>query len=672
MSVHSVKYHDVRWVLDRMAGNSSFRPGTRGSLMIPDFSRNPTKLDRTRDLLDLSHNPTKLDRMRDYTTALSARTTRPVYAPALTAMQAVKSKQSKSKSPTLNTSKPHRQAKSMSTEIYCGPCNRDDFFHEAAGYCVECSEYFCESCMKHHKNLKITKYHTMRDRRQMPKVKHYIKEDETVEICEIHLGELIRYFCKNHDEACCAICATLNHRMCGELVYIPEIQVKQTNKSCISMIKHMTSLVSQFEAAREVAEKCVKSLELQRNDYRQTITKIHQDIIELLRALENDAVQNMDSLYEDEKGYLTARVENCDEAVRSLQTATSSLDMAKQNGIESKIFLQMKKLSKQIAHYELFLADVRRKNNVPIKFAFKIDSKVKDFIKQTEVLGVTEIKKMPPRSATLIAQFYVKSQSDKYQVCDVTGSCVLADGRIVLADMYNENLKVVDPSFHMVTQTKLSTEPWDMCAVSNDQIVVTLPREKKLQFFTISSTIHPAKKIGSVSSMKNSQYYGVAHHQDKLYVTCPKDDPPCVKILDMQGALIHQITATNQDQEQSLFGDPLYITVRNDGKMLYISDSGNQSIITIDMKKEGAQSVYTMPEGNPPGAITVQTDGDVYICGFKTNSVHLLNSSGFFKEEIISSEGGLFNPQSISYAAKAKQLIVTMQKSDMVKVFQLS
>lgn len=659
MSVHSVEYHDVQRVLDRMAGSYNFRP--------PTSTRPATSASM---LPDLSNHSTKLDRMREYTSALSAKTAKTAYTPALTAMQAVKPKQSRS--PTPSVFKSLRTARSMSTEIYCGPCSRDHFHHEAAGYCVECSEYFCDNCIKHHKNLKITKYHTMRDRRQMPKVKHYIQEDETVEICELHLGELLRYFCKTHDEACCSICATLDHRQCEKLIYIPDIQGKQTYKSCLTMLKHMASLTSQFETAKEGAEKCIKSLDMQRGDHQQKITKLHEDMLALLEKLEKKADTSMESLYEDEKGYLTARVEACTEAIRSLQTASSNLDIAKQNGIESKIFLQMKKLSKQISHYEQLLADVERKNKAPMKFAFKQESKIKEFMSTTEVLGRTEIKKKAPRSARLLTQFYVKSQSDKYQVCDITGSCVLEDGRIVLADMYNENLKVADSSFHLITQTKLSTEPWDLCAVSNEQIIVSLPREKKLQYFTISSTIHPAKKIGNTPYMKSTEYHGVAYHKDNLFVTCPKEDPPCVKILDMQGAELHQISATSQDQEESLFRDPLYIAVRNDGKMLYVSDSGNQSIITVDLKKDGTNSVYEMPQANPPGGLTVQIDGDVYICGFKTNNIHVLNKNGFFEEEIIGSEGGLCNPQSIAYAAKGKQLIVTMQKSDMVKVFQLS
>lgn len=668
MSVKSVEYYDIQRVLDRMASSQNFRPET---------STTAGGLRNQSILADLSRNTSRLDRMKEYTAALSAKS-RTIYTPALSAIQQRSAKQpqlsprviKQSSSPTPSLFKPHKQAKSMTTDIYCGPCLRDKLHHQAAGYCVECSEYFCETCIKHHRNLKITKYHTVRDRRQMPKVKHYIQEDETVEICELHLGELLRYFCKNHDEPCCAICATLNHRTCEDLIYIPEIEGIKTTKSCIAMIKHMNNLTKEFEGVRDGTEKCIKTLDTQKTDYEQKLEKMHKDFQDLLQSLEKDAEQNMTDVYDEEKAYLTSRVDTCNQAVQALQVSINNLDMAKQNGIESKIFLQMKKLSKQIYHFELLLADIKTKNNVPMKFTFKADDKVRDFLTSTEVLGAVDIKKKPQKTATIIAQFYVKSHSDVYPNCDITGSCVLDDGRIVLADMYNASLKVVDSSFHMVTQTKLSSEPWDLCATSSDQIVLTLPKEKKLQYFSINATIQPSKKIGSIPSLKNTAYYGVAYKQEKLYVTCPKDEPPCIKVLDMQGGQLQQIASTNS--EEALFSDPLYLAITNDSKKLYISDSGNQSIITIDLKKGGTQAVYTLPQGNPPGGITVQKDGEVFICGFKTNSVLVMTGTGEFRDEIISGDTGLASPQSICYSAKHRQLIVTMQKSDIAQVYQLS
>ncbi|KAH3773046.1 uncharacterized protein LOC127844186 [Dreissena polymorpha] len=651
MSVHSVKYYDVERTLSRLAMN----------------------YDRERSLLPPStaESATRLDRMREYSYALSARTQ--YSRPGRTNLSAIPANSPPSNTPVptaTQTKQKRKVAKSMSTDIQCSPCSRDNLHHDAAGYCIECSEYFCESCIKHHKNLKITKNHTMQDRRKMPKVQKYDPEEEIIEICEEHPMELIRFFCKDHDEPSCRICATLKHRACSTLVFIPDLKSKETNKSCVNTIKQMNALAAQFETAREETERTMKTLEIKKHDYEQSMLKLHQDFIDHLHYLEQQAMSNMETLYQDQQGYISARVGSCSEAIKTLQQATQHLDSAKKNGIESKVFLQMKKIKKQVRHFEELLADIQKKNKEALNFKFKADPKVKEFLKMTDVLGTLDIVQAPGKTVTTLKHFKVNSQSDAYDVSDVTGSCFLSDGRLILADMYNESLKVVDTSFALVTQTKLSTEPWDVCPISDTQVIVTLPKEKKLQFFNIGSTIQPLKKIGNIPSLKSSQYFGVAYYKERLYVTCPKETPPCIKILDMNGAPVHEIA--NSNQEQPIFSDPLFIAVQNDGKTIYVSDSGNNTIVTIDTRNDEVKHTHQMADGNHPGGLVVLTEGDVYTCGFKSNNVLRFNARGQYLEELITNQGGLLSPQSICYWSQGRQLVVTMQKSNIVKVFQVS
>lgn len=42
---------------------------------------------------------------------------------------------------------------------YCQPCLNAGKVASAEGFCSECEEYMCASCVKYHKNLKATKDH---------------------------------------------------------------------------------------------------------------------------------------------------------------------------------------------------------------------------------------------------------------------------------------------------------------------------------------------------------------------------------------------------------------------------------------------------------------------------------------------------------------------------------
>lgn len=653
MSVHSVRYYDVDRTLSRLAMN----------------------YDRERSLLPpgTAASQTRLDRMRDYSVALSARTQfSRGRIPHIGSLTERNSPTSSPTPPATKTSKDKRRAaKSMSTDVYCSPCVRDDLHREAVGYCIECSEYFCDSCIKHHRNLKITRNHTLQDRHKMPKIHSYNTEEEAiVELCETHPTELLRYYCRDHDESSCAVCATLKHRACSNLQYIPDIKSKETNRSCLNTIKQLNTLAEQYQTAKKETEKAVKAIDKRKEDFQQGMMKLQQDFLDHLQKLEQEVYEGMEGLYADQRGYMLERIVTCKEAISTLEQETKSLEAAKKNGVESKVFLQMKKINKQVLQYENTLTEIKEKNKSQMKFRFKADERVKEFLKSCDAIGSVDITQKPKKTVKPLTAFKIKSLSDKYDVCDVTGACFLPDGRIILADMYNEILKVVDHKFNMVTQTKLSTEPWDVCAVGTDTVVATLPKEKKIQFFTVGATIHPLRKIGNINGMKSSFYFGIAYHSEQLFVTCPKDDPPNVKILDMQGAVLKEFT--HNHQEQNLFTDPLYISVRKDGKMIYVSDSGSKSVIQIDPRVETGHSVYAMPKDNPPGGIISIMEGDVLVCGFKSNSVLYLSADGEFLDDAVSSQGGLLLPQSVSYWSEGRLLLVTMQKNNMVKVFKVT
>ena len=566
------------------------------------------------------------------------------------------------------------QSKSVTTEIHCSPCSRDGQHHEAEGYCIDCAEYFCTNCIKHHKNLKITQNHVLRDRRAMPKYRSITESDQddevSMELCDIHGNEMLRYYCKDHDEPCCSVCATLKHRQCKDILYIPDIKAKQINKQSEGMIKNIKTLITQVEKVRDETNHNIDEHNKQKDDFQKTMQKVHSDIMALLHHLETMLVKDVNQVHEDEKSYLISRAELCDDIVRSLEISSDNLDIAIQNGIESKTFLQLKKTTKQVKQLEAQLEAIKQKNSDVLQFKFQLRDQIRDFIKHTTSLGTLEIMNRPTRSAEFLKEFKVTSSSDPYQVCQITGCTVLADGRIALVDMYNQSLKLFGTDTKLAAHTKLSAEPWDITAVSSEQVIISLPQEKKLQFFQIGrAQLNPKHKIGPTVT-KSSQFHGVEYYENRLYVTCPKDEPPCVKILDMQGNELHIISSS--PRESNLFRDPLYLTMSHNGKVLYVSDSGNNTIVGIQLHGDGQIRKFQEPENRPIGGIIAQTDGNMYVCGFKTKTIVNLTRNCKFVGNLIGKEGGLKKPQALCYIPMQHQLLVTMQKSDKVKVFQLS
>ena len=95
--------------------------------------------------------------------------------------------------------------------IQCDPCILENEIVSAEFYCTDCSEYFCNYCARAHRKSKISRHHKLLDRLEMPKKKLTTVQEK---FCSKHNGKLIEYFCENHEQLCCSVCVTLEHRQC--------------------------------------------------------------------------------------------------------------------------------------------------------------------------------------------------------------------------------------------------------------------------------------------------------------------------------------------------------------------------------------------------------------------------------------------------------------------------
>ncbi|XP_077196445.1 transcription intermediary factor 1-alpha-like isoform X2 [Paroedura picta] len=81
-----------------------------------------------------------------------------------------------------------------------------------SGFCVECVEWLCKTCIKAHQRVKFTKGHTIRQ-------KEHISSSEAVNIisqrpvfCPYHKKEQLKLYCETCDKLTCRDCQLLEHK----------------------------------------------------------------------------------------------------------------------------------------------------------------------------------------------------------------------------------------------------------------------------------------------------------------------------------------------------------------------------------------------------------------------------------------------------------------------------
>ncbi|CAL1568942.1 unnamed protein product [Knipowitschia caucasica] len=82
---------------------------------------------------------------------------------------------------------------------------------EATGYCVECVEFLCVTCIEAHQRVKFTRDHTIRQKQDMTPESLAISTQKPV-FCDIHKQEPLKLFCETCDRLTCRDCQLLRHK----------------------------------------------------------------------------------------------------------------------------------------------------------------------------------------------------------------------------------------------------------------------------------------------------------------------------------------------------------------------------------------------------------------------------------------------------------------------------
>lgn len=97
-------------------------------------------------------------------------------------------------------------------EMFCESCVADSKHSVAVGFCVDCVEYYCSTCVKFHRRFAAS--HVLQDYQTMP-------DDYCLEHCETHPAEIIKFICFECDSVACSACKVRHHMNCKDVQHIP-------------------------------------------------------------------------------------------------------------------------------------------------------------------------------------------------------------------------------------------------------------------------------------------------------------------------------------------------------------------------------------------------------------------------------------------------------------------
>uniref|UniRef100_A0A4W4HE98 E3 ubiquitin-protein ligase TRIM33 n=1 Tax=Electrophorus electricus TaxID=8005 RepID=A0A4W4HE98_ELEEL len=103
------------------------------------------------------------------------------------------------------------EVSSTSTQKSTQVCTSCEDNANAIGFCVECGEWLCKTCIEAHQRVKFTKDHTIRKKEEVSHESVGTSGQRTV-FCPIHKQEALKLFCETCDKLTCRDCQLLEHK----------------------------------------------------------------------------------------------------------------------------------------------------------------------------------------------------------------------------------------------------------------------------------------------------------------------------------------------------------------------------------------------------------------------------------------------------------------------------
>ncbi|XP_062855196.1 E3 ubiquitin-protein ligase TRIM33 isoform X2 [Trichomycterus rosablanca] len=103
------------------------------------------------------------------------------------------------------------EVSSTSTEKSTQVCTSCEDNASAIGFCVECGEWLCKTCIEAHQRVKFTKDHTIRKKEELSEESVGTSGQRTV-FCPVHKQEALKLFCETCDKLTCRDCQLLEHK----------------------------------------------------------------------------------------------------------------------------------------------------------------------------------------------------------------------------------------------------------------------------------------------------------------------------------------------------------------------------------------------------------------------------------------------------------------------------
>ena len=572
-----------------------------------------------------------------------------------------------------------RSLQGASDELYdavCGPCQTDKMRKKATHYCKECKEYLCSPCKDYHRKLAVTKNHNILSGNKIPASASVSQGSGFVTFCGCNKNQEVAFYCEDHGDVICDPCKKVKHRNCK----IIDVKSKSANYTpatlnpVLTKVKSLLRKLDDMQRQRESYSEAVKSLT---DECKNEIKQFRAKIDAFLDKLEQEILQELVDFDNGQRQGIDQQIAALTEGLQMLDSDHKLLEDARNSENKIEMFTTEVRVSKSLHEYEAMLDEIATNASKPALY-FVRNQRLIDL--QTKISSLGELTGNDIRSdfrgkvelkhkRKVLLGMKVTSQGqvnviDSYNESTpwITGCTFLASGHAVLCDNNNKKIKLLDTVLVLGEILNLDSKPWDVSVVDDNNIIITLPDTKQLQYIQVFPQLKTGRTVQLGKICRGIEVFG-----DEIYTTQYDElGQGAVQVLDLNGNMKRNL------QSSFNFDRPDYITVSRSGKKVFVSDGVRITARITCMTTDGnVVFQYKDVDMVEPYGMYVDAEDNILVCDYASNSVHVIIANGKKYGTLLTSSDGISRPYPIAYRETDDTLLVGCYRIDNIFIYKL-
>ena len=550
----------------------------------------------------------------------------------------------------------------------CGPCEDDGEKKEANFLCEICKIYLCFDCRNDHKTFKATKNHSIVSAHLAQGTSSSTIKIAFAILCDCDQKRAAEIYCERHAEVICPTCEAIKHRICRTCP-IDDKVTKEAKKQLKEVIDKAKSLKAEIEILKQDGEANRKKLDDKMEECKKDITAFKKEINKTLDKMEKEILETLEKDSNQQRQELEKHIAALTASLKALDTDLDTVDNANKISIDDIMFSANVKMSKSIFKCDELVKDMRNSMQLPI-LEFQKNKKLIDVLINEEGLGKIDTSETDAtqQDHVVILNMKIKSTTETNIILSdddidptICGCTFMSNGRILLCDYANKNVKLLDIDMSVMGSLKLSKHPYSVTAVGENEAIITFGgKNNNLQYIYTD----PELKLGITVALPD-KCYGLRVVNNLIYTVCHKDSGHDeIWRLDRTGNIVSKIVLTQSSCGRSDF---LGLCLAGSNPRVYLTDWNNDNVTCLQLNDK---MVYQDKTLKRPNGIYVDSAGNSLVCGTNSNNVVVFTADGRKQGELLTSND-IKCPRCIDYRGEDNTLIVGCNNNSKLFVYKL-